>query len=237
METQEQKQKRAIAELAASGEAPRSLNVKALGQIAVEAMNEARDMGFAFEKAFRLGQESANAEVRRTQASLEEIRLRAIETAARARAQLLKALASPNEVEHISITAQVAADLARVSEIPEGWIAGDFVHRQRLEDVKVERDALKRDYLGACETIALMHGHAVGKFGDGPREGVVEDVAALRRSRDALASACEMVLKALREGRGCEGLGGKMVAALCEGSTPTTDGEVLAAIAAAKVQS
>jgi len=41
-------------------------------------------------------------------------------------------------------------------------------------------EILKNDYHDACKLIAQMHGAAVGKFGDGPKRGIVEDVEDLR---------------------------------------------------------
>ena len=49
---------------------------------------------------------------------------------------------------------------------------------------------LEEDYLRACKLVADMHAAATGKPGDGPRRGVVEDVADLRTAlRELLARA------------------------------------------------
>ena len=71
------------------------------------------------------------------------------------------------------------------------------VNQQRLHDerqaIKAERDQLKADYHDACETIAQMHGAAVGGFGLGPKRGVVEDVQDLKDSHDDLLDFAEKV--------------------------------------------
>lgn len=57
-----------------------------------------------------------------------------------------------------------------------------------LKGAESGREFWKREYEEACATIAKMHGAAVGKYGDGPKRGVVEDVEDLRAERDALAA-------------------------------------------------
>lgn len=43
--------------------------------------------------------------------------------------------------------------------------------------LRADRDEARKNYDGACVTIALMHEAATGRKGEGPRRGVVEDVA------------------------------------------------------------
>jgi hypothetical protein len=47
-------------------------------------------------------------------------------------------------------------------------------------NVQAKVAQLEEDYGRACKLVADMHGAATGKPGDGPRRGVVEDVADLR---------------------------------------------------------
>lgn len=59
---------------------------------------------------------------------------------------------------------------------------------EALEDARAETKAAKADYEGACKTIADMHAAAVGEV-RGPKRGVVEDVAALRKELRGLQHA------------------------------------------------
>jgi hypothetical protein len=58
--------------------------------------------------------------------------------------------------------------------------------KQALEDL----DEAKENYGAACVTVVLMHEAATGRKGEGPRRGVIEDVADVRaemlRLREAL---------------------------------------------------
>jgi hypothetical protein len=58
--------------------------------------------------------------------------------------------------------------------------------RQRLliEELQYELQRSKEKHGKASELIAKMHGAAMGKFGDGPRRGVLEDVIDLRQKVD-----------------------------------------------------
>ena len=47
-------------------------------------------------------------------------------------------------------------------------------------DVQAKLVSLEDDYGRACKLVADMHAAATGRPGDGPRRGVVEDVADLR---------------------------------------------------------
>jgi hypothetical protein len=50
-----------------------------------------------------------------------------------------------------------------------------------LNELKHKTQALERDYLLACQMVAQMHAAARGRWGIGPKLGVVEDVQDLRR--------------------------------------------------------
>ena len=69
-------------------------------------------------------------------------------------------------------------------------ICPNCVHEFVAVPVQSRLSALEDDYGRACKTIAEMHAAATGKPGDGPRRGVVEDVADLRAAlRELLARA------------------------------------------------
>lgn len=85
----------------------------------------------------------------------------------------------------------------RALGVPEGWglqLAVEVTAREadaksdavaRAEAAEAERDEMRRDYEGACKTIAAMHEAATGTSGGPVTRGVVEDVADLRAQRDA----------------------------------------------------
>lgn len=56
-----------------------------------------------------------------------------------------------------------------------------------VDELRAELEGARRDYEGACGTIARMHAAAVGEV-TGPALGVVEDVAASVGARDAMES-------------------------------------------------
>lgn len=47
-------------------------------------------------------------------------------------------------------------------------------------NVQTKVAQLEEDYGRACKLVADMHAAATGRIGDGPRVGVIEDVAAVR---------------------------------------------------------
>lgn len=63
----------------------------------------------------------------------------------------------------------------------------------QLRRVIDEYNRMERDYLQACQTIALMHEAAMGKKGFGPKRGVVEDVEDLRKERDFYREWCSTI--------------------------------------------
>ncbi|MFC8873220.1 hypothetical protein [Streptomyces ardesiacus] len=76
-------------------------------------------------------------------------------------------------------------------------------------ELRFERDEMRRNYEGACKTIADMHAAATGRTGMGPVRGVVEDVEDVRqRAEQAEAGrvAADDMLRAV-----CEVFGGPHV--------------------------
>jgi hypothetical protein len=82
---------------------------------------------------------------------------------------------------------------AKLAEL-QAAVSSQEQARTEMEHAIAERDQVKANYLGACQTIALMHEAATGVRGLGPKRGVVEDVADLKKERDA-------ALALLREAR------------------------------------
>lgn len=74
----------------------------------------------------------------------------------------------------------------------------EMAHRYKLAELEKEVELIKKDYLGACKTIAEMHEAAVGKV-TGPKRGVVEDVADVRT---LLADAVRIIKLWIRFHRG-----------------------------------
>ena len=72
---------------------------------------------------------------------------------------------------------------------PEDFIA-ESAAEALLQDVC---KTLRADYANSCKLVADMHDAASGRPGDGPRRGVIEDVADLR------AALVELLARAERE--------------------------------------
>ena len=70
------------------------------------------------------------------------------------------------------------------------------------EDAANEIDALRADYGQACKLVADMHAAATGRHGEGPRLGVIEDVASVRAELVALRAQVEALKAASLEGLG-----------------------------------
>lgn len=56
----------------------------------------------------------------------------------------------------------------------------------RAEQAEQEAARYKDDHLRSCQLVAELHAAATGRTGEGPRRGVVEDVADVRAERDHL---------------------------------------------------
>jgi hypothetical protein len=84
--------------------------------------------------------------------------------------------------------------LARLNSLSSGNLLLTRQAAIELVTLYSEVDSLRRDYEGACKLVARMHSAATGSI-EGPRLGVVEDVAAVRTElellRKDLASAQE----------------------------------------------
>lgn len=103
----------------------------------------------------------------------------------------------------------VKALVTVAEEMELGYVTLDTVNvravLERLEDTEQELRWSRKDYQGACNTIAAMHHAAVGEI-VGPNRGVVEDVADLRErclaAEEALAIALAQ-LRSVKDSRPC----------------------------------
>jgi hypothetical protein len=71
----------------------------------------------------------------------------------------------------------------------DAYLVGLMQLERELTAGRADFTALQRDYGLACKLVADMHGAATGRPGEGPRLGVVEDVAAVRAEVEALRAA------------------------------------------------
>jgi hypothetical protein len=87
----------------------------------------------------------------------------------------------------------------------EGWLPL-YTHPPRREQddaeiakLRAEVERLQQDYGRACKLVADMHAAATGRPGEGPRHGVVEDVAAVRAEVERLREALRIAEAALSD--------------------------------------
>ena len=92
--------------------------------------------------------------------------------------------------------------------------AYDLVRSPDFAGLVDEVEKLREDYLRTCRLVAEMHGAAVGKLGEGPKRGVVEDVLDVRlRAEAAEAEAYGLKLRAQDDAIERDDLSAKLAAA------------------------
>lgn len=74
--------------------------------------------------------------------------------------------------------------------------------QQRVAQLEGDVEEQKRNYQGACVTIAKMYEAATGTNGCGPKRGVVEDLADLQADHATLLQSIETIRDAVLNGRG-----------------------------------